>query len=396
MRSHELPTRLQRVGVEPLYWIVGEESLLREQAVAWIKVAVTGGSLKTGAPKVPSSEELDAFSYDLLYGDESDGEEILCRAREISLLGSRRLVVVKAADRLSARDGEALRPYFTAPCETTTLVFEATRLDSRTKWVQTLKQCAQVVECTPLAESHLAGWIRTEAQRCGVRLNEQAVMALKEWGVGASLFQIRRELEKLASFVPPERTAEAEDIEAVRGEEPNASVFDLAEAIAGSDRHRALAILKTNLDVGEAPLRILGALVWQYRRLWKGFDLVQRRQSESAISRSLGVPPFRLKPFLALVNTLTESQLDQAFHRFTRADSALKGGSASAPAVVMEFLVLSLCKDAEESRAAQGRSRLSRSAGAAKPRDSRIQPGNGSGRAGGQQVKPGERRSGSP
>ena len=59
------------------------------------------------------------------------------------------------------------------------------------------------------------------------------------------------------------------DVELVRGKPPGISVFDWSEAVSHGDQGRALDIVAKNLQTGEAPLRMLGAFLWQMRRMWK-------------------------------------------------------------------------------------------------------------------------------
>ena len=151
---------------------------------------------------------------------------------------------------------------------------------------------------------------------------------------------MKRELEKLAAYVPADRTVQSADVEALRGTESGASVFDLMNAIGAHDHGRALRILARNLENGEAPLRILGALVWQYRRLWKIKEQLRSGGREGEAARTLRMDPSRVRDFLG---QFSDVQLTQAFHWFLETDSKLKGGSGSAPVRVMEDLLFRLC-----------------------------------------------------
>ncbi|MGH7254343.1 MAG: DNA polymerase III subunit delta, partial [Nitrospirales bacterium] len=157
---------------------------------------------------------------------------------------------------------------------------------------------------------------------------------------------VRRELEKLAALVPEGAVAGPDEVEALRGGEPGASVFDLTAAIGARDAARALRILARNLEAGEAPLRILGSLLWQYRRLWKAKELTQRGTSD--LARALGIPPFRVKDFVAQVRMFSEAHLRTAFQWFAETDSKLKGGSAGSPERVLQVLLLRLCEGKAE------------------------------------------------
>lgn len=346
MKALELEQALKDMPLASLYVITGEEDYLRDQSLARIKAAVMAA--------MPSSDEggegfHDTFNSDVFYGDETDASEILASVESISVFAPRRLVVLKGAEKLPARETEALIPYLKAPSESTTLVVVATKLDGRLKFTQALKERALVVDCAPPPDYQLHAWVREEARRVGVRLSDEAVQLLKEVA-GESLYLVRRELEKLAALVPEGAVAGSDEVEALRGGEPGASVFDLTAAIGARDAARALRILARNLEAGEAPLRILGSLLWQYRRLWKAKELAQHGTSD--LARALGIPPFRVKDFVAQVRVFSEAHLRTAFQWFAETDSKLKGGSAGSPERVLQVLLLRLCEGQAEPAAA--------------------------------------------
>ncbi|MCE3222912.1 MAG: holA [Nitrospira sp.] len=325
--SMELSPLLARDGVLPLYAVVGEEDYLRDRSIAVLKEAALGEVVESG------------FNYDVFHGDESQIEDVLACAAEIPVFAARRVIVYKSVEKLPAREGEKLLSYLSAPNDTTTLIVAAVKLDGRLKWTQALTKRAMTVTCAPLRDVQLSAWIRQEAAVLGVRIHEEASQLLKEAG-NDSLYAIRRELEKLAAYVPSDRMAQSADVELLRGTEPGASVFDLMNAIGVHDHGRALRILARNVENGEAPLRILGALVWQYRRLWKIKEQVRSSGREGEAARSLRMDLARVRGFL---NQFSDAQLVQAFQWFMETDSKLKGGSGSAPLRVMEDLLFRLC-----------------------------------------------------
>jgi DNA polymerase-3 subunit delta len=335
MNAFDLHASIARQGVAPLYLAVGEEDCLRDQALAVLMTAALGEP-----PAEGGEGGLDAFNYDVLHADESDASEILARAGQAPVFAARRYVVVKSADKLSAKDGEALLGYLKEPCETTTLVFAAAKLDKRLKFSKELLERAIHIDCAALPEARLPEWIRQESARAGVQLNAEAAGALSQLVLslkgeaGGALNLLRRELEKLASYVPAGTVAGAKDVEAVRGGEPGASVFDLARAIAERREGRTLWILARNLDAGEDPLRILGALAWQFRQIWKAKD--QRRFGG---------------PGADLSGAFTERDLATALRLFAEADGKLKGGaSGSSKRLVLERVVLGLCRFERDGR----------------------------------------------
>ncbi len=338
IRPAELGQSLQK----RLFLILGEEDCLRDQAIEMIR---THWATRSNGEDADDGER-NAFACDVLYGDETNAQEILARVQEVPFFSTHRVVLLKWADKLPVREGEALIPYFSAPSDLTTMVVSASKLDGRLKWVQALKKQAVEVNCAALYDKQQLGWIRQEAARLGIRLDDEAVGLLKE-RTGEGLAVVRRELEKLALYVSTKETVRARDVLAVQGAEPGASVFDLSDAIIQGKVSHALLIVEKNLGAGEAPLRILGALLWQYRRLWKAKDGLNRGMGEAAVAKSLGIAYYWQGKFLLSVKRAPRTHFPEAFHAFSVTDRALKGGAADSPRRIMHALVLDLCRSAQ-------------------------------------------------
>ena len=342
MKIHEFQSQITRQGLAPLYLVIGEEPYFRDHALTVIHDAVSSSDFGKGDE--PSTENVSAdFTADVVYGDETDASEILGLAEEVSFFSSRRRLFVKWADKLSAGNGELLIPYFQKPNDATTLVFAAPKLDGRTKWVQALKKQAVVVDCAPLFENQRAGWVTQQARELGLQLEAQALEMLNDQA-NEGLYAVMRELEKLSAYMSEGQRVRVQDVELVRGKPPGISVFDWSEAVARGDHARALDIVAKNLETGEAPLRMLGAFLWQMRRIWKASALLREGKDQGQAARQAGIPPFRAREFMQQVQKWKEPDLRQAWTAFAHADSALKGGRASQPKLILDDLVIQLCQ----------------------------------------------------
>ena len=328
VKATALRTALSSRTVPAVCVIEGEEDELRRRALSALTRWVLG-------------DETDAsFSCDSFYADEHDSATMLASALELPVFSPRRLVVIQRAEKIGARESDTWLDYLADPNAAATVVFVAGKLDRRLKLSQALLKQPLVVDCHSLPVAALSAWIREEAAQLGVQLTEAAVGLLQE-SAGHSLALVRRELEKLALVTPAGSPADAAQVEAIRGVEPGASVFDLTDAIGMRNRLRALTILARNLEAGEAPLRILGALLWQYRRLWKMKDLLAQGRREGEVARTLRMDPYKVRSFLG---RFSEPHLRRAFELFLEADSKLKGASAGSGRRVLETILLSLCE----------------------------------------------------
>ena len=97
-------------------------------------------------------------------------------------------MVVKAADKLPARECDAILPYLKKPNDSTAVIFVAPKLDGRLKFTQALGQTAVTVDCSPLKEAQWLPWLRQDAKRVGIQLNEEAIELLERGLWGLALF----------------------------------------------------------------------------------------------------------------------------------------------------------------------------------------------------------------
>ena len=343
MKVQELQPQLQRNGLSPLYAVVGEEAYFRDLALSLLRQALGRAGSQDTEPAASEGTPSLMMNCDVVYGDETDASEILCMADEVSFFSVKRMILVKWAEKLSARDGEALIPYFQQPNASTTLVFSATKLDGRMKWVQELKKRGTLVDCAPLYENQRAAWVAQQARECGVKLETSGLELLKDQAA-EGLYAARNELEKLGAFLKEGQPVGAQEVETVRGKPPGISVFDWSDAVAQGNHGQALEIVAKNLETGEAPLRMLGAFLWQLRRIWKVKVALDEGKEAGQAARLAGIPPFRAKDFVQQVQRWGEPQLHLAWDLFAKADSSLKGGHATAPKVILDDLVLQLCQ----------------------------------------------------
>jgi len=329
----ELVRQLASGRVAPIYLIVGEESFLREAALAAIRRAVLNAE---GA-------EDNGFNYDLVHGDETDALEILNICDTLPAFAERRLVIIREIGALKARETERLLPYLQNPVESTCLILTGEKVDGRLKFFHAVKTVAVAVDCSPLDERAMPEWIKEQAKQLGLQLDEPACEALQH-ASGGNLAIVRRELEKLAAYISPSARATLADVEAVRGADTGGTVWDLLAALGRKDRGGALRALGKVLDAGEPPLRLLGLLASHWRQVWRTREQLARRVPEVGLARILGVPPYRVRELVEQARRFSEEELGRSFEVFRETDSRLKGEGRSAEGLVMERLVINLCR----------------------------------------------------
>ncbi len=329
----EFEKALAKGRVPAIVLLVGEEGRLVDRGLARLREAV-----------VP--EDRRAFNEERLRGDEVDAAQLVDSLRTVPLLGGRRLVVVREADRLAPEVLDALAAYARAPLDSAVLALAAERIDRRLKSWKALESAGVLVDCG-----------RPDARSLGRRLDEAAAAAGATFEPGAAellvelaggdLGVLEGEVAKLAAFVGPGRPISGDAVRELvagrAGAPGGASLFGWVDAVAERRTAEALAGVGRLLAAGEEPLRLLALLARQIRLVWSAKALAGRGAGVQEIGERL-VPRarFLVPKLLAQARGFSEAELARAHEALIAADLALKSSPAS-EALVLERLVLVIC-----------------------------------------------------
>jgi DNA polymerase III subunit delta len=174
----------------------------------------------------------------------------------------------------------------------------------------------------------------------------------------SDLRSLSHELEKLFLYARERSALRAQDVESIFIDRGEAWVFDLTRAIAERNPYAALAHLARLLASGEHPLKLLGALAGEARRLLAARQLLdgelrgrwRRGMSYAQFQQVLGsgtaAPMTRISygDYMCLLRAerLSLSELRRYMSGIHDADLCLKS-SGNNPRTVLERLVLGTC-----------------------------------------------------
>ena len=322
MKLAELERELTERGPRRAYLLAGDESLLRDDALAALRRAVLGGADP-------------AFHLDRFDGAVAPGE-LIDALHTLPVFGARRLVVLVEPEgrRGSARTLlDAVADWAGDPraaaADASVLVVVAGRPDRRARWVKAFADA--IVSCdAPTAVREIAAFVRAEAARQQVALERGAAEALAE-RIGPQLQLLRMEIAKLALLAGPGEAVSRAHVgagTALAAEEP---IWDLTDAIGEGRAADALRVLARLLGAGEVPPVLLGALASHFRRLLR-----------TASGAEVPAPPFVRRKLASQAKRYGVARLRAALGNLHETDLALKGAGALHPELALERLVLSL------------------------------------------------------
>ena len=273
----KLEQELEEGKVYPVYLLDGEEEYLKERA----KEMIVERWLS------PSSKAFDLLVF---FADETSPEEIVNSCQDLPLFSERRAVVLRRAEVYSPQTIRPLRNYLLAPSPKTVLIILQRGKGPLLK--DDMKKGGYYLFLPPKGRD-IPYWIKRLAKEVGVEVTPQALNLLQDL-VGGDLMSLRTELEKLSLYVGDKGRIEEGDVQEIGGEVRSPSAFQLAEAILKGDLKGGFDALGRLWQKGEPPLKILGAIAWQFRQRGDKETLkVLRRLYETDLQLKRSALPWR-------------------------------------------------------------------------------------------------------
>ena len=345
MSPDEAIKRAEQGDLLPVWLIVGEERMLRDQVVA----AITRAGLAGGLPD---------FNHDKFTAGEVDVDKVLGATRTVPMMAKKRVVFVRglerwdtAASESSGEDGKALPPldrlaeYAKAPIDSTTLVLVAQKLDGRRKIVALAKKQGFVVDCAQVDGRQLPGWIRARAKAKGHALAPEVCDLIAEIA-GPDLSYLDDVLERLSLYVgvgaPITEEAVAVNVTRVR----LADTWNLVDAASTKDLGKVLALFADVYDPRDRGLPLVGVIAWSLRQLLKLEAAIASGAGPDEAARRAGIyPTFRARELAQKLKAFRPRELERWLVVVQETDLALKSSRRPADSILEEMFTR-LCRRA--------------------------------------------------
>jgi DNA polymerase III subunit delta len=336
--TEDLLTRLKKRASVPALLLLGAEPYLRDACRAQLIDAY-----------VPEASRIWAVSR--YSAENGETQAALEQAQTMPMLSPKQVVFledVEMIEKLAEGKREAaveqLEAYFQDPAPFTVLVLEANGLDQRMKLAKVLAEKTLVVEVGlgDNPEQRLATaaeMARSMAKEQGVSFEKGAAEDLAEF-VSADLQRLKTEVTKLATYLGERKQIQRSDVSTMVISEKTTTVWELANMLANRQSRMALEFLDRLLREGEAPLQILGAITWMYRKIIEASE-VRGASNGWQAARALAMRPEQAELALQAARKIPKAKLLGGLRALQYADDRLKRGSEDARAV-MEFLLAQL------------------------------------------------------
>jgi DNA polymerase-3 subunit delta len=144
--------------------------------------------------------------------------------------------------------------------------------------------------------------------------------------VGGDLRLLDQEIEKLLTYVGPERPVNVEDVELLVSYVQEANIFHMVDALGRRDTKRAMELLERLLEGGHHPLYVLHMIIRQFRILLQIKELRAVGTLPADIAALLHLPPFVIDKSTQQAGNFSFEQLEDIYRSLLEVDAAVKSG----------------------------------------------------------------------
>jgi DNA polymerase-3 subunit delta len=337
----EAVAQARKGALLPLYLVVGEERLLRDEVVGALRTAALAGGVA-------------AFNEDKFTAGEVDADAVISAARTVPMMAARRFVLVRGAERWDGSEGDSspydrLAEYAAAPVDSTCMVVVASKLDGRRKLAVVARKQGLIVACDALDARMLPGWIADRFAAKGHDVDRDVTELLAELA-GPQLSSVDDAIERLSLYAGPGAVIDEAAVGVCVARVRTADTWALVDAVRERDLGRALRTLADAYDPRERGLPLLGALAWSVRQLARFQAALAGGDSQEEAARVAGVyQPFRVRELATKARSVRPREVERWILVLAETDVALKSSRRPADAI-LEDMLTRLCRAGSETR----------------------------------------------
>ncbi len=219
----------------PIYFLQGQESYYIDLIVNYIEKNLLSQAEKT----------LDQI---IIYGKETNINQIIAYSNRVPMIASKQLVIVKEAqdiqDLTKENGKKLLNNYIDNPSPRTILVFayKNKTIDGRSPLSKKLSKNNYLITSKKLYDNQIPEWINAYTQENGLSITPKAISMIIEY-VGNNLLRISNEITKICINIKQNKTIDDNTIQKYVGISKDFNIFELQKALIEKNVKKAFTIL---------------------------------------------------------------------------------------------------------------------------------------------------------
>lgn len=279
-------------------------------------------------------------SFDLvtLEGKELTYEKFTAQVQTVALFATTRLVIIEQIFAAPKELQDKIKEYLPKISSSSVVVFIQTgEPDKRLGLFKALNKPKISQYFKPLENAEVNAFIKQEAEERGADFDHNALTYLAQI-IGPNPWQLSQEIEKLAIYRSGEKIRSG-DIDDIVSANVFANTFSLIDALVVKDKKKALRELGAIIAVNEPPLKVLGAINYQFRLIALAKDELERGTNSGALASKLKVNPYPLRKALSQVKYFSWPDLSSCYEKISQLDENIKTGKIVPEEALKDFVL---------------------------------------------------------
>lgn len=298
----------------PVYLLTGDELLLQQEAVDWIRQAAHAAGYG----------ERKAFEVDAHF----DWTKLAEASDNYSLFSEKTLIELRLGQaKLGQSGGKQLKAAIESINQDTIFLLTANKLDAsqqKTAWVKAVEKLGGYVAIWPINRQQLPRWIAERLKIAGLTATPEALACMADMTEG-NLLATKQVIDVLA-LTQDKSQIELADVEAVLADDARFDVFELVDTLLLGQQTKAEHMLTRlkQVDKDAVPL-IVWALAREFRSLAKMAWQQSQGQSVNQIVEQARVWQKRKPIVTKALNTYTMEHWHRLLAALAEIDAIAKG-----------------------------------------------------------------------
>lgn len=296
MKNYQAQMHELRAGnYAPVYFLEGEEGFFIDRISGYIEEHALDEAGK-------------AFDLNVVYGRDSDVDNILGMAREFPLGGERKVLIVKEAQHL--KNIERISAYLKNVQTSTVLVFcyKYKKLDRRKPLAKELGKSAVLYTANKLKDYEIPDMAAKYLKSKKRNINASNARTLADH-LGNDLGRLVNELDKLLIITQPGEEITAKIIEENIGISKDFNIFELQKALGTRSAERAFSIAKHfAANPKEHPLVLTVSMLYSYFNKLMAYHYLPDK-NQASVAKVLKMNPYFVKDTAAAASRFSRGKL---------------------------------------------------------------------------------------
>ena len=292
-------------GIQPIYALIGEESLQIQDLVDQI------------CAKAKLEDYVEKTNY--IISKQTDWSFLKASSENYDLFGAKKILEIKLIGTGPGVAGaKALKDYAINPDPSKVLIISAEGLEKKTHtsaWIKALEEAGCLIIINSITLNQLPKWVIDIGHKYELEISSEASHLLAEKTEG-NLLATLQEIKKLALLFPNQNI----DIKKMASSISDSSkydIFDLSNAFIAGNKKRTAIVLESLKAEGTHETLILWSLSRELTNLFKVMN--------HGSAKGIWGPKHYLDSLEKSANQITASHLKEALQQVAKIDASIKG-----------------------------------------------------------------------